>query len=183
VVWVWGGGCRDYTITVKSSLNLFYHQQTNIHDFIPIFVFVTVSVSDFVKKFVTSISYQIFCLLGTFCFLNLQILNYNQLGHYAGIVGTCLGHIWYPQILKRERNPYISIKLLLNSKRRIFWKFSFMLRQTRRKRHIITPQNVFFFLGGGVMIVEYFHEFLGLGHKTNFWKTLGQSRCFGIIIG
>ena len=38
-------------------------------------------------------------------------------------------------------------------------------------------------LGGGrVNFLEYFHEFLGLGHKRNFGKTLGQSRCFGIII-
>jgi hypothetical protein len=35
---------------LKSSQNLFYHQGTNIHDFIPIFVFVTVSVPDFVKN-------------------------------------------------------------------------------------------------------------------------------------
>ena len=107
---------------------MFYHQRTNTHDFIPIFVFVTdfvtVFVTNFVKKFVTSISYQIFCLLGTFCHPKLQIPNHNQLGHSIGIVGTCLGHIWYPQTLKRERNPYISVKLLLNSKRRIFWKFS-----------------------------------------------------------
>ena len=43
---------------------------------------------------------------------------------------------------------------------------------------------LFFFLGGGGwFFLEYFHEFLGLGHKKNFGKTLGQSRCFGIIIG
>jgi len=34
--------------------NLFYHQRTNIHDFIPIFVFVTVSVPDFVTNFVNN---------------------------------------------------------------------------------------------------------------------------------
>ena len=129
---------------LKPSQNLFYHQRTNIHDFIPIFVFVTVSVtdfvtdsvsdfvsdfvtdfvtdfvSDFVNKYFTSISYQIIYVLETFCLPNFQILNYNQLGHSTGIVGTCLGHIWYPQTLKRERNPHISVKLLLNSKRRIF---------------------------------------------------------------
>ena len=47
-----------------------------------------------------------------------------------------------------------------------------------------SPQNgLFFFLGGGggVIFLEYFHEFLGLGHKKNFRKTLGQSRCFGSI--
>ena len=94
---------------LKSSYNLFYHQRTNIHDFISIFVFVTVSVSDFVtdfvtvfvtdfvKKFVTSISYQISCLLGTVCHPNLQISYYNQLRHSTGIVGTCLGHIQYLQ--------------------------------------------------------------------------------------
>ena len=38
-------------------------------------------------------------------------------------------------------------------------------------------------LGGGVIFLEYFHEFLGLEHKKIFGKTLGQSRCFGIIIG
>jgi len=31
--------------------------------------------------------------------------------------------------------------------------------------------------------LEYFHEFLGLAHKNILVKTLGQSRCFGIIIG
>ena len=42
-----------------------------------------------------------------------------------------------------------------------------------------------FFLGGGdgVIFWEYFHELLGLAHKKNFEKTLGQSRCFGTIIG
>merc|ERR1712034_199029 len=113
---------------LKSSQNLFYHQRTNIHDFIPIFVFVTVFVtdfvtdfvSDFVNKYFTSISYQIIYVLETLGLPNFQILNYNQLGYSTGIVGTCLGHIWYPQTLKRERNPYISVKLLLNSKRRIF---------------------------------------------------------------
>ena len=62
-----------------------------------------------------------------------------------------------------------------------------MLRQTRRKRHLISspPQKWPFFFGGGggVIFLEYFHEFLGLGHKKNFGKTLGKSRCFGIIIG
>ena len=65
-----------------------------------------------------------------------------------------------------------------------------MLHQTRRKRHLISspppPQkkkNGLFFWGGGVIFLEYFHEFLGLGHKKNFGKTLGQSQCFGIIIG
>ena len=37
-------------------------------------------------------------------------------------------------------------------------------------------------LGGGKFL-EYFHEFLGLGHKKIFGMTLGQSRCFEIIIG
>ena len=37
---------------LKSSQNLFYHQRTNIHDFIPIFVFVMVSVPDLVPDFV-----------------------------------------------------------------------------------------------------------------------------------
>ena len=61
-----------------------------------------------------------------------------------------------------------------------------MLHQTRRKRHLISShplQNGIFFFGGGGIFLEYFHEFLGLGHKKNFGKTLGQSRCFGIIIG
>ena len=61
-----------------------------------------------------------------------------------------------------------------------------MLRQTRRKRHLISPPPKkwpFFFGGGGGDFLEYFHEFLGLGHKKNFGKTLGQSQCFGIIIG
>jgi hypothetical protein len=31
--------------------------------------------------------------------------------------------------------------------------------------------------------LDYFHDFLSLGHKNNFGKTLGQSQCFGIIIG
>ena len=60
-----------------------------------------------------------------------------------------------------------------------------MLRQSWRKRHLINlppPQNGPFG-GGGGKILEYFHEFLGLEHKKNFGKTLGQSRCFGIIIG
>ena len=39
------------------------------------------------------------------------------------------------------------------------------------------------FLGGGVSFLEYFHEFLGLGHKKIFGMTLGQSRCFEIVIG
>ena len=60
-----------------------------------------------------------------------------------------------------------------------------MLRQSWRKRHLINlpppPQNGPF--GGGGKIFGYFHEFLGLEHKKNFGKTLGQSRCFGIIIG
>ena len=54
--------------------------------------------------------------------------------------------------------------------------------------NIITPPPPqkkwsFFLGGGGVIFLEYFHEFLGLGYKKNFGKTLGQSRCFGIIIG
>ena len=60
----------------------------------------------------------------------------------------------------------------------------FMLRQSWRKRHLINlppPKNGPF--GGGVRFLEYFHEFLGLEHKKNFGKNLGQSRCFGIIIG
>ena len=39
------------------------------------------------------------------------------------------------------------------------------------------------FFGGGVSFLEYFHEFLGLGHKKIFGMTLGQSQCFEIIIG
>ena len=63
-----------------------------------------------------------------------------------------------------------------------------MLRQTRRKRHLISsppppPKKKKWPFLGGVIFLEYFHEFLGLGHKKNFGKTLGQSRCFGIIIG
>ena len=97
-----------------------------VSDFVTLFVtdFVTDLVSDFVSDFVnkyfTSISYQIIYVLDTFCLPNFQISNYNQLGHSTGIVGTCLGHIWYPQTLKRERNPYISVQLILNSNRRIF---------------------------------------------------------------
>ena len=41
----------------------------------------------------------------------------------------------------------------------------------------------FFLGGGGVSFLECFHEFLGLGHKKKFGKTLAQSQCFGIIIG
>ena len=60
-----------------------------------------------------------------------------------------------------------------------------MLRQSWRKRHLINlppPQKKWPFLGGGSFL-KYFHEFLGLGHKKNFGKTLGQRWCFGIIIG
>ena len=98
----------------------------SVSDFVSDLVldFVTVSVSDFVTDFVNkyfiSISYQIIYVPDTFCGPNLQIPNYNQLGHSTGIVGTCLVHILYPQTLKRERNPHISVKLLLNSKRRNF---------------------------------------------------------------
>ena len=67
-------------------------------------------------------------------------------------------------------------------------KIAFMLRQSWQKWHSINlppPKKKwrFFFWGGGVSFLEYFHEFFGLGHKKNFGKTLGQSRCFGIIIG
>ena len=117
---------------------MFYHQRTNIHDFIPIFVFV----SDFVNKDVTSISYQISCLLGTFCVPNLQIQNCNQLWYTTGIVGTCLGHICYPQTLKRESYPYILVKLLLNSKRRIFWKFSMNIFRAFLHKLKVPPKNL-----------------------------------------
>ena len=61
-----------------------------------------------------------------------------------------------------------------------------MLRQSWRKRHLInlsppSPPKKKPFFGG--KFFEIFHEFLGLGHKKPFGKTLGQSRCFGIIIG
>ena len=46
-----------------------------------------------------------------------------------------------------------------------------------------TPPPKKMALLGGVSFLEYFHEFLGLGHKKIFGKTLGQSQCFGIIIG
>ena len=64
--------------------------------------------------------------------------------------------------------------------------YAVMLRQSWRKRHLINlpppPKKKWPFLGG-VRFLEYFHEFLGLEHKKNFGKNLGQSRCFGIIIG
>ena len=69
---------------------------------------------DFVNKYVTPISYQKSCLFS------------NQLWHSTSIIWTCLGHICYPQALKRESNPYI----LVNSKRRIFWKFSTLTQIT-----------------------------------------------------
>ena len=59
-----------------------------------------------------------------------------------------------------------------------------MLRQSWRKRHLINlppPKMALFW--GGVSFLEYFHEFLGLGHKKIFVMTLGQSRCFEIVIG
>ena len=85
-----------------------------VSDFVTDFVTHLVSdfVSDFVNKYFTSISYQIIYVLDTFCVPNFQIPNYNQLGHSTGIGGTRLGDIWYPQTLKRERNHYISVKLL-----------------------------------------------------------------------
>ena len=105
------------TLGPKVFQIFFYHQRTNIHDFIPIFFFffvtdlvtdfvthfVTVFVTDFVNKYLTLISCQITYLLGTFCLPNLQIPNYNQLCHPTGILGTCLAHICYPQTLKRQR--------------------------------------------------------------------------------
>ena len=63
--------------------------------------------------------------------------------------------------------------------------FSRMLRQSWRKRHLINlppPPPKMALLGGGKFL-EYFHEFLGLGHKKIFGMTLGQSQCFEIIIG
>ena len=51
------------------------------------------------------------------------------------------------------------------------------------KMTLISSPPPFFFGGGEVIVLENFHEFLGLGHEKNFGKTLGQSRCFGIIIG
>ena len=50
-----------------------------------------------------------------------------------------------------------------------------MLRQTQRKRHLISSPHPLFFGEGGVIFLEYFHEFLGLGQKKTFGKTLGQS--------
>ena len=76
-----------------------------------------------------------------------------------------------------------------NPLKKIFIFFYRMLRQSWRKQHLINlppppPKKKAFFLGGGgVSFLEYFHEFWGLEHKTIFGKTLGQSRCFGIIIG
>ena len=62
-----------------------------------------------------------------------------------------------------------------------------MLRQSWRKRHLINlpppPKKKWPFFWGGVSFLEYFHEFLGLGHKKIFGMTLGQRRCFEIIIG
>ena len=55
-----------------------------------------------------------------------------------------------------------------------------MLRQTRRKRHLISspPPPKWPFLGGGVIFLEYFHEFLGLGHKKKIWKDFGAKPMF-----
>ena len=52
----------------------------------------------------------------------------------------------------------------------------------KTKFNIITPyfQKKAFWEGG--IFLEFFHEFLGLRHKKNFGKTLGQNQCFGIII-
>ena len=69
---------------------------------------------------------------------------------------------------------------------RNFEIFLIMLRQSWRKRHLINlppPPKWPFWGGGGRKILEYFHEFSGLGHKKIFGMTLGQSRCFEIIIG
>ena len=48
------------------------------------------------------------------------------------------------------------------------------------KKNILKKNGPF---GGGVSFLEYFHEFLGLGHKKIFGMTLGQSRCFEKFIG
>jgi len=48
------GGKTNFGKTLRPKVfqKIFYHQWTNIHDFIPIFVFVTVSVLHFVTNFV-----------------------------------------------------------------------------------------------------------------------------------
>ena len=78
--------------------------------------------------------------------------------------------------------------LLLNKTKKIGWRRFFpssccknrlkkkgwesMLRQTWRKRHLISspPQKGLFW--------EYFHELLGLGHKKKFWKDFGANPMF-----
>ena len=46
------------------------------------------------------------------------------------------------------------------------------------------PQNgPFFFGGGGGKFFGIFSWIFGVGTQKSFGKTLGQSRCFGIIIG
>ena len=101
--------CSFFFVTDFVTVSVTDFVTVSVSDFVTVSVsdfvtdFVSDFVTDFVKKFVTSISYQISCLLGTFCHPNLQLPNYNQLGHSTGIVGTCSEHIWYPQTLKRER--------------------------------------------------------------------------------
>ena len=59
-------------------------------------------------------------------------------------------------------------------------------RQTFNKLPPPPPKKKSFFWGGGgggEFFLKYFHEFLSLEHKKKFGTTLGQSRCFGIIIG
>ena len=64
--------------------------------------------------------------------------------------------------------------------------WSTMLRQTRRKRHLINlpppPKKKKWRFWGG-KIFGIFSWIFGFGTQKNFGKTLGQSRCFGIIIG
>ena len=59
--------------------------------------------------------------------------------------------------------------------------FNCMLRQSWRKRYLINPpppKKEPFFFGGGVSFLEYFHKFLGLWHKKNFWNDFGAKPMF-----
>ena len=57
-----------------------------------------------------------------------------------------------------------------------------MLRQSWRKRHVINlpppPLKKGLLGGGGVSFLEYFHEFLGLGHKKTFCTNFGAKPMF-----
>ena len=84
-------------------------------------------------------------------------------------------------LLQSVQNLFNQKKQLAETLQKPFHAASKLAKTTFNKFNPPPPKMALF--GGGGKIFGYFHEFLGLEHKKNFGKTLGQSRCFGIIIG